>query len=1295
MKPTASRHAPRLALIVTVLLTTFGGGGRHVAAQTPVQPTVKPTPGAAQESGVYRPTLAVPEALAPFVKYLEPGNDAFTTEREAAEIEARLGEMGAALRQGPAQAARIGDWLLAPGFRGGRLLGADDTAVVDGPLEVRRAKPAPAATLDARAFGAELRRLVDGLDAVTVTEFLVTSIDAESPSGPAPEPGSAPASGLFTTDVRYDIVGGGGAVWRAEHVGVWRMRWRRAATGWQVVEWATTSRTTSRARRPIFSEVTAAALGSNESFRRQLTTGLDAWMSTFDSVLTRDSNGHHGVSIGDADGDGLEDLYIGQPSGLPNRLFRARGDGGFEDVTERAGLGVLDDTAQSLFADVDNDGDQDLVLATSAAPLLFANDGGGRFTPIADAFRFHQPLKGVLTGLAMADYDRDGFLDLYLCVYSYFFGAGEDKAGTPAPYYDARNGPPGVLFHNDGRGRFVEATKEAGLDAGNDRYHFAATWADYDEDGWPDLLVANDFGTKSLYHNRGRRDGKVTFEDVAAQAGVLDHGAGMSAAFLDYDNDGRLDIYTGNIWSTCGRRVTASPLFQPDASADVRALYRRHTRGNSLFRNLGDGRFEDKTLEAGVEMGRWAWSSDALDFDSDGWDDLYVANGMLTREGGPEDLEGFFWRQVVTRSPLTRVVGTPYDEAWRAMNQWLITRSIASRQRNVVFRNDGHGRFDDVAGAVGLDLDQDGRGFAVFDLEGDGDPDLAVMAARQAPQLRIFRNDFGSPGAALAIRLTGTTSNRDAIGARVTVETDHLRRVRIVQAGSGFISQHSKELLVGLGPSRQIRMLTVEWPSGTKQTFTDVPLGSRLRLVEGGTLERQPLRAASTAPLTPPRGGPPPSSATRGAVPQTLPRETTWMYEPFPAPDFSLPDVGGTTRSLASLRGRPAVLLFWSAKVAGARAAVDALARGGAALTQAGVGALAIAIDEPATLPDVRTVSAGTLPVILASRELALSYAILNRHLFMNRQALRLPTALLLDAAGRVVKIYRERVDVSLIVRDAGAIEASSAERLARALPFPGAFHTPQSMRDYLPYGRTLLDEGLDSAAVTAFALAAQASPNASTLYRLGTLLARTGDAARARAAFERALALQPDLAEASNDLGALLAQGGDLDAAITRFRAALAATPEYPDALNNLGYALLLTGRQDQARGLYVQALALQPDFPEALNNLGLLLGRTGDLTGAERYFRDALARRADYGEAANNLALVLVSRGQTAEAVGLLQSLIDRSPQFEATYVTLAKIYLSGNQVREGIGVLERLLQRNPTHPVALELLRQYRPR
>jgi Tfp pilus assembly protein PilF/peroxiredoxin len=1268
---------------------------------------------APQEPAVFRPKLAVPEVLEPFLKHLEPGSDAFAVEQEVKELEARLRELSDALRAGPARAASVGERLFAPDFRGGRLLAADSTASsASAPLqrdksgealEVKRATaPSQELSLDSRSFGAELRRLVEDLREVLVSELEVTSIE------------SVQASGVRRIDVRYDIVGAGTMAWRVEHVGVWRMSWRKSASGWQVVEWAAVSHVTSRARSPVFTEITHEAVGGNDSFKRQLNADLDAWMATFDSVLTRDSNGHHGVSVGDADGDGLEDLYVAQPAGLPNRLYRARGDSTFEDVTERAGLGVLDDTAQSLFADVENDGDQDLVLATGTRPLLFVNDGTGRFSPVPDAFHFRQPLQGVLTSIAMADYDRDGFLDLYLCVYSYFFGAGEDKAGTPMPYYDARNGPPGVLFRNDGRGRFIDATEESGLDAGNDRYHFAAAWADYDGDGWQDLLVANDFGTKNLYRNRGRRDGKVMFDDVAADAGVLDHGAGMSATFLDYDNDGLLDIYTGNMWSASGLRVTSSPAFMPEAPPEVRALYRRHARGNSLFRNRGDGRFEEATLQARAEMGRWAWSSDALDFDSDGWEDLYVVNGMLTRAPSPEpgaasrepraaDLESFFWRQVVARSPLTFAKGTPYDDAWRAINQLLIHRSIASRQRNVFLRNDGQSGFDEIAGAIGLDLEQDGRSFAVVDIDRDGDPDLMVMAARQAPQLRVFRNDYAARGGSLAIRLVGKSSNRDAIGARVSVETERLRRLKIVSAGSGFLSQHSKELIFGLGASREVRKLVVEWPSGVRQIFTNVPVNSRLRLVEGGAIEKEPFAQRSD------RSGAGVKLSKDTSPPAPLP-DATWLYEPFPAPDFSVQDLGGVTRSLATLRGHPAVLLFWSTRASASRAALDALTRGSDALAKAGIGALAIALDSdplstgtgervrvrgesdgPGTGERVRV--RGAIAVIQASPELGLSYAILNRHLFMNRQDLRLPTAMLLDAAGRVVRVYRDRVDVSQIVRDASAIDAPPAERLARAVPFPGTFHAPLSARNYLPYGRELLDQGLEAAAVVAFERAAEASPSASTLYRLGTLLSKSGEAGRARAAFERALALQPDLAEASNDLGALLAQEGQLDAAIERFRAALASTPEYPDALNNLGYALLLTGRDAEARTLYEKALALQPDFPEALNNLGLLLGRAGDLDRAERYFRDALARRGDYGEAANNLALVLVRRGQPDEAIRLLEGFLQKTPQFEGAYVTLAKIHFSADRSREGLGVLERLLQRNPTHPVALELLRQWK--
>ena len=1234
-------------------------------------------PGAEESSArkhsYYRKHLRVPLSLEPILRHLEAGHDAFPEEKVTAELAQRLSDLGRALRGGRLPSTL--EDLLAPDFEGAGLVPPQEAASSASPaFEVLRSKVLSTGLRNRESFARELGALLGELEQVEVAEFLITRIEAEK-------------EGLTATEVCYDLVGRGEKVWRGERVGRWRMQWRRSGAGrWQVVRWAPLEATRSNATVPVFTETTEAALGGNPSFTRQLAHGLDDWLATLDAAFMHDSMGHHGVSAGDADGDGRDDLYVAQPAGLPNRLFRNRGDGTLEDVTETAGLDVLDETSHSLFADVDNDGDQDLVLVASVGLLLFRNDGAGRFAVVPDAFKLAP--RGTPMAMAMADYDRDGDLDLYLCTYSYFIGASEDKGGSPSPYHDAQNGPPNVLFRNDGRGRFVEATEEAGLAAGNNRFSFAAAFGDYDDDGWPDLLVANDFGRKNLYHNEGLRDGKVTFKEVTVEAGLSDHGAGMSAAFLDYDNDGRLDIYTGNMWSASGRRITALPGFKPDAPAEIRALYARHARGNSLFRNRGDGTFDDVTETARAERGRWAWSSDVLDFDNDGFEDLYVVNGMFTRNLRDDDfdLDPFFWRQVAARSPLTRATGTPYDDAWRAINRLLADRSQAAHQRNVFLRNDGQGGFDEVSGTVGLDLDQDGRAFAVADLDGDGDSDLAVMAARGAPQLRIFRNDFADRGAALAVRLSGTRGNRDAVGARVTVETEKLRRTKELQAGSGFISQHAKELLFGLGRSERILKLSVRWPGGEAQVFTEVPLNQRVRVEEGNAA----LRAEAF-------GSPAPSGATSAAAETvaSLP-SASWLYEPYPAPDFTVKDLQGQPRSLASLRGRPALLLFWRTDVAPARAALRELANHAEDLTRAGAQVLAVSLDSEEDVAKVRAAARGLpvgVPVAFGTDAVGAVYTLLNRYLFVTKADLRLPTAFLLSAHGEIVRVYRDPVRAALVLADLPRIEAVASERRERAMAFPGKLYSTPGQRNAAQYGLELVEQGFEDAALAAFERAAKGDPNAFTLYSLGTLYMKSGQNGKAGSAFTRALEVKPDFAEASNGLGALLAQGGNLPAAIARFKVALEATPEYPDALNNLGYAFLQQGDGARARDLIQKALALQPDFPEAFNNLGIYYARQGDPVHTEEAFRRAVEKRPGYGEAGNNLALVLMAREDVAGAIAVLERLVRESPEFETTYVTLSRIYLSTGRSREGMQVLERLLQRNPNHPVAQQMVKELR--
>jgi Tfp pilus assembly protein PilF/peroxiredoxin len=1229
----------------------------------------------------YHPKRRVPPSLLAAQKYLAAGSDAFPEEKEAEELAARLGELGARLRESPARAGDAVEPLLAAEFKGARLTSTDEVALGTSPqLEVFRARVLPPELVrDRGSFGAELAALVAGFESLQTAEFLITAIEVTG----RPDP-------LVRTTVRFDLVGAARGGGRAERVGRWQMSWRRGAdAAWRVTEWTALAHVHSRAPQPVFSEETEAAFGGNASFRRQLVPGEEEWAASLDGLfMPRGGMGHEGLAVGDFDGDGLDDVYVCQPEGLPNRLFRNDGDGTFSDVTDAAGVAVLERTSQALFADVDNDGDQDLILLTRTGPMLFVNDGKGRFARDPAAFRFKDRLQGTLTSGALADYDKDGFLDLYLCTYGYFIGVSEDKAGPPSPYHDARNGSPSVLFRNDGHGRFVETTADVGLDEGNDRFSFAPAWADYDEDGWPDLFVSNDFGRKNLYHHEGAAGGQPRFRDVAGPAGVEDYGAGMSATFLDYDNDGRLDLYAGNMWAAAGQRITALPGFMKDASAEVREIYRRHARGNSLFRNRGDGTFEDVTLKAGAEFGRWAWSSDAFDFDGDGWQDLYVVNGMFTHAADEPsvDVDSFFWRQVVAQSPMERKAGTPYDDGWRATNRILLNDGAqAQHERNVLLRNDGRGGFEDVSGSVGLDLDQDGRAFSVLDYDGDGRPDVVLLAARSSPQLRLFRNRFGAGHAALALRLTGTKSNRDAIGARVTVEADQVRPTRVLMAGSGFVSQHSKELLFGLGRSTRIAKVTITWPSGLVQTLRDVPIDRRVFVEEGkDDVRAEPFRKA---------GAPAPASATKVAA--TAPTSAgVWLYQPFPAPDFTLRDLDGQERALTGRAGRPALVLFWATWAPPSVEALQALARQRETLEAAGVSVVAVSVDAREDEAKVREAARGAgVPVAIATEEVAGSWNVLHNHLFSRRGDLILPTVFLVSGRGEVVKLYRDPGAFPSMAADLRTIEASPAERLARALPFPGNPYSSPGARSYFQYGLELSEQGFDVPALGAFEQVAKADPTAAAFFNLGTLYMKAGRTPQAETAFGRALELQPEHYESANSLGALLAQKGDLPRAVERFKAALAVRPDFPDALNNLGYALYQSGQADQAFELYKKALSYRPDFAQALNNLGIYYGQGGDLERASLAFKKAVEADPGYGEAANNLALVLTARGDTAGATSVLQRLLGEAPDFEAAYVTLARIYLQGGRRREAIQVLELLLQRNPKNPAALEMLRQAR--
>ena len=375
-----------------------------------------------------------------------------------------------------------------------------------------------------------------------------------------------------------------------------------------------------------FVDSTLAAFGRSAVFHDQLMFGIEHWRNRLPADVEIDFRGHHGIAIADVNGDGLEDIYLCQPHGLPDRLFVQAADGTVSDVSAAAGIDWLDESKSALLLDLDNDLDQDLVLCVEDRLLVMANDGAAHFSLAAELKGPSQP-----HSVTAADYDQDGWLDLYVCGFWLvdLYEASQLQAAfaLPTPWHDANNGAPNVLYRNLGKLRFHDATEESGLNENNRRFSHAAGWEDFDNDGDMDLYVANDYGRNNLYRNDAG-----LFVDVAAELGVEDQAAGMSVAWSDYDNDGWMDLYVSNMFSSAGGRISYHSKFQRNSHENVKQEFRRHARGNTLFRNSPQNHFRDVSEPAAVVLGRWAWSSNFLDINNDGLDDLFVANGFVTNE---------------------------------------------------------------------------------------------------------------------------------------------------------------------------------------------------------------------------------------------------------------------------------------------------------------------------------------------------------------------------------------------------------------------------------------------------------------------------------------------------------------------------------------------------------------------------------------------------------------------------------------------------------------------------------------
>ncbi len=497
-----------------------------------------------------------------------------------------------------------------------------------------------------------------------------------------------------------------------------------------------------------------------------------------------------GVALIDYDNDGWLDIFLvngttleGFPKGEEPtaHLYRNKHDGTFEDVTEKAGLKQSGWGQGVCVGDIDNDGYVVLYVTYWGQNRLFHNRGNGTFEDVTERAGLKTGRRWG-AGCAFLDYNRDGKLDLFVANY-----IDMDLASMPVPSSGLCRykgiavacGPPGlkggknVLYRNKGDGTFEDVSVASGIARPSGTYGLGVSTLDFDNDGWADLYVANDSNPSALYRNN--HDG--TFTDIAVPAGCAysqdgKPQAGMGVAVADYDHNGTFDIFKTN--------------FAGDTS--------------TLYANTGNGFCEDRTFVAGIGLNTryLGWGVGFADFDHDGWPDLFLVNGHVYPEV----------KQLATEAPY--------------------------KQRKVVYRNLGNGRFEDVTERLGepATTPKAGRGAAFGDIDNDGDIDVVINNVHDTPDL--FRLDR-APGAGhwVTFKLIGTMSNRDAIGARVRITVGRETQMDEVRGGGSYYAQNDFRVHFGIGAATMIDRVELRWPNGLEESWEHVAADQFVTLKEG------------------------------------------------------------------------------------------------------------------------------------------------------------------------------------------------------------------------------------------------------------------------------------------------------------------------------------------------------------------------------------------------------------------------------------------------------------------------------
>ena len=712
----------------------------------------------------------------------------------------------------------------------------------------------------------------------------------------------------------------------------------------------------------LFFDCTDSIIGGSGCLREQLIYGVDQWASKLPGI---DTQGNSGLSVGDVNNDGRDDIYLCQPQGVGNRLLIQKRDGSAVDESRKYGVNLLDESRSSLFVDLDNDGDQDLVVATKTDLVFMSNTGQERYEIIDKLDRCCDGLS-----LSAADYDNDGDLDLFLCRQT------QSRASVPIADSAVNLLAGSVLLRNDESFRFVDVTALAGLVSDNPLSARAAIWFDRDLDGDQDLYVTTGESGGIQFVNT---DGFFTQASDMIASSLP---AQQSASTGDFNGDGRFDL------------LVASKSEFGDAS--------------NIESHISFGGQADSTkpffLRAPLFDNQYATSSLVADLNNDGRDDMVIGNGGFTRVA-LDDLSWLFphykadelnERETLTARNKSKAI---IDAA--KLEQY----SVYSRQRNRCYASIGTSGFAEMSSASGLNFQEDSRALAATDWDHDGDVDVLVVN-RTGPQLRFFINVLNRRNS-VSFRLKGEASNRDAIGARVEVKLDGVAvpLVKTVQAGSGFLSQSSKRLTFGVGEAKKVESVVVRWPSGKVHQLKQLGVGSTYDLAEGNA---EPVERVNDRYHLKIRG-----SNLAGSIRQPLPDERTLFVPRYPLPSPEAQVASGKWNRLKTSNDQPSIYLFWGQN-AQSEQALERLNRFVVKLEEAEATVVTVFTDSSDLRPDEQwkylNNFAENSPEIknwisLSSSGLETMKVVFG-HWFGKRELPDSPFALLVDKKMQVVAIY-------------------------------------------------------------------------------------------------------------------------------------------------------------------------------------------------------------------------------------------------------------------------------------------------